>query len=444
MRLIIIGGVAAGMSAASKLRRLDEDAEIIVFEKGDDVSYGACGMPYYISGEIESADSLVARTPDAFRKKGIDVRTRHEVIAIDTERKSVTVAAGDEEKQYSYDKLLIATGARSLRLDVPGRDDGRIRSLKSLSDARFLKETLTDAYSHIGLIGGGYIGIEMAEALRTMGKRVTMIERESQVLPGFDADMASLVEDTLKAEGVTLKKQETVEAYEQGDSIRIQTDRDAYEVDFVIESIGVRPDTAFLEGTAIEMEKGAIKVDEGMETNVRDVYAAGDCALYPHRLLDEHVYVPLGTHANKTGRLLGERLGGLERTFDGVIGSMVLKAFELEVAKTGLTASEAETAGIPFGEVRIKAPSHAGYYPGAKPLHVKWVYHREDCRLLGAQLIGEAGAAHRVNIAATAIQAGMTARTFSQLDLAYAPPFSPVWDPLQIAVNQIKCHRKKG
>ncbi len=441
MRVLVIGGVAAGMSAASKLKRLKPKTEVVVFESGVDVSYGACGMPYYLKGEIDRESKLVARTAEKFRKRGVDVRLEHEAIDLDSEARKVEIRdrRNGTTEWWTYDKLLVASGASPIRLDVAGRGDERVLALGDLADMRRM-EPWVERASKAVVVGGGYIGVEIAEALRGRGLEVVMLEKQASVLPAFDAEIASTVEAHLIHQGVDVRTGEGLKSY-GNDPFIVHSDLgNGYEADFAVEALGVRPNTAFLEGTGIDrLSNGAIRIDASMRTSLEDVYAAGDCASVRHRLTGEDVHLPLGTHANKTGRLAGRILAGEDVTFDGVIGSSVLKAFDLEVARTGLSESAARDAGFDAGSVSIEAPSHAGYYPGAKKVRLKMVYDKQDCRILGVDMVGAAGVAHRINIAATFITAGMDAETVAKLDLAYAPPFSPVWDPLQTAANQIRC-----
>ena len=445
MRLIVIGAVAGGMSAASKLRRLDPSIDITVFEKGKDVSYGACGLPYYLSGEIKSDQTLVARTPEKFREKGIDLRLNHEVTHVDAKAHTVTVFDHETKKgrEEPYDKLLIATGASAIRLPVEGRDLENIHTLSSLAEGRALHDALRrEDVKHVTLIGAGYIGVEMSEALRKLGLEVTVIEQEDHVLPKFSPMTGKTVGNTMRENGVDLRTGEALKGYAGKETVRkVLTDQGEIETDLVIESIGVGPNTSFLKPTGMKMLKnGAIVVNERMETSLEDIYAAGDCAAMPNRLTGGLSYLPLGTHANKAGRVVAEQIAGNDDTFDGVIGSSVLKGFDLEIARTGLTDEEAaKSETFDVGTVEIKAPDRSGYYPGATPVEIKLYYDKKTCRIVGTEMIGKSGVAHRINVAATAISAKMTAKQVAALDLAYAPPFSPVWDPLQTACNQVKC-----
>ncbi len=442
MNVVIIGGVAAGMSAASKLKRLDKSMNIIVLEKGRDVSYGACGLPYFVSDMIKDEDKLVARTADKFRDNGIDVRLESEVDAVDFTNKTVHVKTDDDAYTLPYDKLVIATGASAIQLPIPGRDLENIHPLNSLEDGRQLKALVQDSkVQSVAVIGGGYIGVEVAETLLEAGKSVTLIERESRLLMPFESFAAERVHAVLEASGARIYKGETAQAYE-GDKVvkRVKTDQRTIEADVVIEAVGIKPNTQFLKHTNIALaNNGAILTNEAMETSIKDVYAAGDCVSYIDALdHSKHRYIPLGTHANKAGRVIAEQIAGNDKTFAGVIGSSVLKVLDLEVARTGYNLDEARSHGYQADHVRIKARDKAGYYPHALPLEIDLVYDPKTCVILGATMVGS-GIAHRINTAAIAVMQRMRADTFGDLDLAYAPPFSPVYDPVQIAANQIKC-----
>lgn len=444
MKIIVIGGVAAGMSAASKLKRNMKDATITVYEQGNDTSYGACGMPYYLSDIIKDDNSLIARTPEQFKERGIDVLTQHTVSGINGNEKTLTVRKESTGDTFTdnYDKLIVATGASAVRLPVDGSDLKGIHVLSTLDDGRALKRALNDAsIKRVAIIGGGYIGVEVAENLIEMGKEVRLLEMQSQVLPPYDSEIVEHVQEELRNKGVTLHLNTMLDHYEGTQRVeRVVSKEETFDVDLVIEAIGVRPNTAFLNDSGIEMLKnGAITVNNKQQTSLEDVYAAGDCAAVPHLLKKAPAYIPLGTHANKAGRVIADTIAGKPAHFHGVVGSNVLKAFSLEVAKTGLGEDEAKDEGYSAKAVVVKAANQAGYYPGATPIHMKIIYNTDDCRLLGAQMVGKQGVGSRINIMATAITQGLTATQFSNLDLAYAPPFSPVWDPLQTATNQIKC-----
>ncbi len=445
MKVIVIGGVAAGMSAASKLKRNKPDTSITVYEYGEDLSYGACGMPYYISDLIPKEKALIARTKSEFKERGIDVKTSHKVISVEPNKKSVTVKNLKTGESFSddFDKLIIASGASAIRLPVKGKESKRIKVLSSLEDARDLKHVLTqNPVKNVAVIGGGFIGIEMVENLVEMGINAHLIEMQDQVLPGYDKDMMAHVQTHIEKKGVKLYLNQTVSQYETtDDAITVHTDQETISVDYVIEAIGVKPNTQFLENSGIKrIKNGAILVNDKNETSHQDIYSAGDCASVYHRLKDTYEsYIPLGTHANKAGRIIAEQLSGNDERFKGVIGSSILKAFDLTVAKTGLTEKEALSLNLNYGSQTVKVANQAGYYPGAKPIHMKVIYDKDTCIIKGAQMVGEKGIEGRINIFASIIWNENTAKDVSSMDLAYAPPFSPVWDSIQIATNQIKC-----
>jgi len=441
MKVIIIGGVAAGMSAAAKLRRLDKNAVIKVYEKGNDLSYSGCGMPYYLGDIVSDEKKLIARYKEDFTKIGVDVFLKHEVTKLNPKEKSVTVkdlTNGEEFIDY-YDKLLIATGTVANRTNAPGSDQAKIYVLNQLDDMRYLKKEVIKGKT-VAIIGGGYIGIEVAENLAHQGLNVSIVELGNQLLTVYDQAVALKAQEALEAKDVKIHLQERLLGYEvTNNKTIVKTDKSSFEVDFVIEAIGVRPNTAFLKETGIEMlRNGAIVINDHCETSLENVYSAGDCAAYHHLIKNELAYVPLGTHANKTGKIAAENMAGLDVSFKGIVGSNIIKVVDLAFAKTGMGIDEAKRLGLDYDFVDVIAKNQTGYYPGAKDLFMRIVYERETGILKGAQLVGEKGVSDRINIMALAITKSLTAKEFSQLDFAYAPPFSPVWDPLQVATNQIK------
>lgn len=443
MRVIIIGGDAAGMSAASKLRRLDEKPEIFVFERSKDVSYSACGMPYHIKGEIEKEASLYVRKPEDFTKKNIRMHLHHEVTALAAKKREITVKdlSNMKTSTHAYDRLVIATGADGIRLDLPGTDKKRVLTFNDMEDMRRLKRLLEEEKpKRAVIVGGGFIGVELAEAFRGRGIETTIHEREAEILPQLDADFGKDARKEIERHGGNVARGSVVKGYEEKDGrFFVLTNAGEEETDFVIEAVGVKPNTGFLAGNDLDcLPNGAIRVNDAMETSLPSVFAAGDVASVYHRILERDVHIPLGTHANKTGRIVAERIAGRAAHFPGVLGSFVVKIFDKTAAKTGITLKEAEAAGIGAESVTIEAPSRAGYYPGVEKIKVRIVYRRKDKRLLGFQLFGADGVAQRLNAAAVALWAKMDAATFRQTDFAYAPPFSPVYDPLLICANQIK------
>ncbi|MCF7924797.1 MAG: CoA-disulfide reductase [Candidatus Izimaplasma sp.] len=441
MKTIIIGGVAAGMSAASKLRRLDNNAQILVYEKGTDLSYGACGMPYYLGNIIQDESKLIARYKEDFEKKNIQVFTNHEVIKVNPKTKTIEIKnlLTNEIITDKYDKLVIAVGTKANRTNIKGTDKANIQVLNQLSDARILKPAINIAES-ITIIGGGYIGLEIAENLAHLGKNVDIIERLDQLIPVYDKFIAKKAQIALETIGVNIHLQENLLEYLVKDNkISIKTNKREYQTDLVIEAIGVRPNTEFLNNIGLDMLKnGAIVVNDKMETSIKDIYAGGDCVAYHHLITGKEAFVPLGTHANKSGRVIAENIAGNKETFDGIVGSNIIKVDKLAIAKTGLGIEESKKFDYNYDYVDVTAKNQSGYYPGAKEIFIRIVFDPKTGVLKGAQLVGEKGVSDRINIMALAISKGLTAKEFSGLDLAYAPPFSPVWDPLQIATNQIK------
>lgn len=441
MKVLIIGGVAAGMSAAAKLRRLDKDAIIHVYEKGSDLSYSACGMPYYLGDIIKEEHKLIARYKKDFEKDNIHVFLNHEVIYVNPENNTISVVNQITNQVIvdNFDKLLIATGTTPYRTNVPGSDRIKIYELNQLIDVRILKNAIKYTKS-VAIIGGGYIGVELAENLSNKGILVYLIERNNQLLDVYDFDFAKKAQQALEAIGTEIHLDEEVQSYELSESKTVvRTNKNKFIVDFVIETIGVKPNTEFLNNTGIKtLPNGAIIVNNHMETSIKNIYAAGDCVAYHHLIKDEDVFVPLGTHANKTGRVVAENIAGISSTFPGIVGSNIIKIANLTLAKTGIGLDEASKLNFNYKSVDVTTKNQSDYYPGAKDIFIRLTYEPLSGVLKGAQLIGEKGISDRINIMALAISQGLTAKEFSQLDFAYSPPFSSVWDALQIATNQIK------
>ncbi len=441
-RLVIVGGVAAGMSAAARARRLDPDLEIVAYERTGYVSYGACGLPYLIAGVVPKAADLIARTPEQFAKQGIEVRTRHEVTAIDSSNKSVQVLdlEGGREFTTSYDRLVIATGASPIRPPMPGTELEGVFVLRSVEDGiavtRFLAE---EQPTRVVIIGGGYIGVEAAEAFAQRGLQATVLTRPAQLLNILDDDIAQMMQAELERNGVVVSVDDVAQAIEsdaRGRARVVVSQSGRHEADLVLIGAGVSAESALAEDAGIALGvKGAIAVDEKMQTNVPDVYAAGDCAETYHVLLGGSSYVPLGSTANKQGRVAGTNVGGGNAAFGGVVGTTITKAFELGVAVTGLTEKMARQLGRPAKAVKIEHGSRAHYYPSPGPISVKLVWDPGDGRLLGAQIAGPVAEAKRVDVLATALHHGLTIEDLQRLDLSYAPPFAPVWDPILVAAN---------
>jgi NADPH-dependent 2,4-dienoyl-CoA reductase/sulfur reductase-like enzyme len=442
-RLVVIGGCAAGMSAASKARRLNPDLEIVVYEKTGFVSYASCGLPYYVSGVIEDHSKLVVRTPAQFAKQNIEVRLHHEVKEIVPENHRVRVTNFEDGNSWneSYDKLLITTGGRPAML--PGfslGDLGGVFVLRAVEDGVAVRDFVQrERPRRAVIIGAGYIGAEMAESFHELGLETTVIGRPPQVLKRFDSDMAQFVQAELESKGVRLSLGDEVKALEsdaQGQVRRVVSSKGTFEVDLVLLALGVRPNAALAKTAGVALgETGAIATDSQMRTNLPDVFAAGDCAEAYHRITGRGDYIPLGTTANKQGRVAGTNLGGGHAEFEGIVGTVITKVLDVYAALTGLAEKEARALGYAVQSTTIQAGSRAHYYPGGRPMRVKLVVEEGSGRLLGGQIVGDEGAGPRINVLATALHKGMTVEELSRLDLAYVPPIAPVWDPLLVAAN---------
>jgi NADPH-dependent 2,4-dienoyl-CoA reductase/sulfur reductase-like enzyme len=443
MKIIIIGGDAAGMSAAMQMVRNSSGHEITVLEKGGVYSYGQCGLPYVISGKIESTDQLIARTQSTFKEKyGIDARVFHEVQKVDTENKMVSGINHSNGETFSlpYDRLLIATGVSSVVPKWDGVTLPGIFSLKTIPDTKAIMDYLDRDIHNVTVIGGGYIGLEMAESFAELGKKVTIIERNEQLAKIFDTDMAELIHEEAVKQNIELKMGESVETFGGRDNVEsVKTDKGEYDTDLVLVAVGVKPNTSFLEGTEIKtIGNGAIQVNAYMQTSIEDIYAAGDCATQYHRVKEKDDHVPLGTHANKQGQIAGLNMVDVHKTFKGIVGTSIIKFFDLTLGRTGLSEKEAEMLNIPCGSVTITATDIAGYYPDDKKMKLKLVYHQETHKVLGGQIVGEHGVDKRIDVLATAIFHSMTTEELLDLDLAYAPPYNGVWDPIQQAARRVK------
>jgi len=441
-RLVIIGGVAAGMSAASRARRLDSDLEIVAYERTGYVSYGSCGLPYLIAGVVREASDLVARTPEQFARQGIEIHTHHEVQAIDTANRVLKVRDLGERRAFSvsYDQLVIATGGSAIRPPIPGVDLKGVFLLRTVEDGVAVNEFIAQRRPRRAvIIGGGYIGVEVAEAFLQRGLQTTVLNRPPQLLDSFDSDLAQMMQDELERNGATVSVDAAAQGIE-GDSAgmvqAVVSARGRYEADLVLIGAGVAAESLLAREAGIRLgTKGAIAVDERMRTSVPGVYAAGDCAETYHLLLKGPSYVPLGSTANKQGRVAGTNAGGGEATFGGVVGTIITKAFDLGVAVTGLTEKAAAQLGYSVRVVSIEHGSRAHYYPSPGPIRVKLIWDPRDGRLMGAQIAGPVAEAKRIDVLATALHHGLTIEDLQRLDLSYAPPFSPVWDPILVAAN---------
>lgn len=442
-RLIIIGGDAAGMSAAAKAKRLDPDLDITVFEKGDYVSYSACGLPYYIGGITESRERLIARTPRQFEAMGIKVFIGHEVIDVNFEEKAVRIKNLKNNGILTkfYDILLIATGAEPIMIPFPGVDLQNIFTLKTIPDADRIKEVVSkEDIRDVVLIGGGYINLELADTIALLGKNVRIIERMGTLLNKFDDEFGEMARKEAESKGILVHTNESLQEFIGNRKVeKIKTDKGEYPADVVIMALGIRPSTDFIKESNIKMLKnGAILVDGKGKTSLPDVYAAGDCASIYHKIRKDNVYIPMGTNANKQGRIVGSIIGGEDVKFTGVLGTAILKFLDMTFAMTGITEKEAEEIGIDYGKVTIEASSHAGTYPGAEKITIKLIYENTTHKILGAQLAGKAGVAGRVDVFALAIDKGMTTEDLGMVDFSYSPPYATPWDAVAIAANVVK------
>ncbi|MGQ9492247.1 MAG: CoA-disulfide reductase [Anaerolineae bacterium] len=439
-RLVVVGAVAAGTSAAAKAKRVSPELEVILLERDPHISYGACGLPYFIAGMIPSAEALIARSPAEFQKQGIEVRTRHEVHEINVQDMSLRVVDQENAREYRlpYDQLVIATGAVSFRPPTPGLDLSGVFTLRTLHDGLMLHETLRRKRPrNVVIVGGGYIGLEMAEAFRALGLPVTIVEMAPQLMMNLDEDMSQLVLAEVERQGVRVLLNDGLVRCEGTNHVeKVVTQHNEIPAELVLLAIGVRPNTRLAEQAGIKLGAGkAIAVDNHMRTNIEGIYAAGDCAETTHGVTGEKTYIPLGTTANKQGRIAGANAAGMDCTFEGVVGTAVAKIFGLEVARTGLTEKEAIAKGVNVYATTIHTTDRARYYPGATELHVKLIMDRISRRLLGAQFIGAQGAAKRIDVLATALYAQMTVDDLTRLDYSYAPPYASVWDATLIAAN---------
>jgi NADPH-dependent 2,4-dienoyl-CoA reductase/sulfur reductase-like enzyme len=438
-RFLIIGADAAGMSAASEARRVDPDLEIVAYDRGGFASYSQCGLPYLVSGVVQDRVQLVARTVEEFTARGITVRLGHEVIAVDPVRRMVRVRQpSDGETEQGYDTLLLATGASPARPPVPGIDLAGVFHLDVMEDAIAMQAYLrAHQPKRAVIVGGGYIGLEMVENLRRLGVAVGVVQRGPQLFPSVDVDIAAPINEELARHGVDIALCESVlQACEgsHGRIVAIQTSQGSLPVDLVLLATGVRPNTDLAEAAGIPRgATGAIAVDDYLQTNAPDVFAAGDCAEHWHRLLRRPAWVPLGTTANKQGRIAGRNVAGGHEAFAGIVGTAITRVFHLAVGRTGLTEGEAAAAGMDCVATTLDSTDHAGYLPSARGLTIKLVAERGTGRLLGGQAVGYGGVAKRIDVVATALYAGLTIEELTRLDLAYAPPFNSVWDPIQVA-----------
>lgn len=435
MKVVIVGGVAGGASAAARLRRLDESAEIIMFERGEYISFANCGLPYYIGGEITKKSALTLQTPQSFNARfNVDVRVNSEVTSIDPKAKTVTVRSKDRgEYTESYDKLILSPGAAPIRPPMEGADNARVFTLRNIPDTIKIREYVEEEFPESAVVvGGGYIGVEMAENLKNAGVAVTIVELADHVIAPLDYDMACDVHRYLKEKGVGLILKNGVQAIkEEGGKLKLTLSDGEIETDMVIMAVGVRPDTALAKDAGLELNKrGAIVVNEHMLTSDPDIYAVGDAVEVTDFVTGEKAYIPLAGPANKQGRIAADNIYGIPTTYKNTLGSAVLKIFDMTVATTGVNERAAKAAGLDYDKVYTYSNSHASYYPGSTGMSIKTLYEKGTGKILGAQIVGFDGVDKRCDVLATAIRAGMTAKDLTELELCYAPPFGSAKDPV--------------
>ena len=440
MKVVIVGGVAGGATAAARIRRLDEQAEIVVFERSGYISYANCGLPYYIGDVITDPEELTLQTPESFFSRfRVDMKVRHEVTAIHPERKTVSVKnlETDEVFEESYDKLILSPGAKPTQPRLPGVGIDKLFTLRTVENTFRIKEYINQNHPKSAVLaGGGFIGLELAENLRELGMDVTIVQRPKQLMNPFDADMASMIHSEMRKHGVKLALGYTVEGFEErnGGVDVLLKDNAPLHADMVVLAIGVTPDTALAREAGLELGiKGSIVVNDRMETSVPDIYAAGDAVQVKHYVTGEDALISLAGPANKQGRIIADNICGGDSRYLGSQGSSVIKVFDMTAATTGINETNARKAGLDVDTVILSPMSHAGYYPGGKVMTMKVVFEKGTYRLLGAQIVGYDGVDKRIDVLATAIHAGLKATQLKDLDLAYAPPYSSAKDPVNMA-----------
>ena len=440
MKVVIVGGVAGGATAAARIRRLDEQAEIVVFERSGFISYANCGLPYYIGGVIEDPEELTLQTPESFFSRfRVSMRVRHEVTAIHPDKKAVSVTDLEtgEVFEESYDKLILSPGAKPTQPRLPGVGLNKLFTLRTVEDTFRIKAYISENHPKSAVLaGGGFISLELAENLRELGMEVTIVQRPKQLMNPFDADMASFIHSEMRSHGVKLALGHTVEGFEEKDGgvDVLLKDEAPLHADMVVLAIGVSPDTQLAQDAGLELGvKGSIVVNDRMETSVPDIYAVGDAVQVKHFVTGQDVLLSLAGPANKQGRIAADNICGGDSHYTGSQGSSVIKVFDMTAATTGVNETNAKKAGLDVDTVILSPMSHAGYYPGGKVMTMKVVFEKETYRLLGAQIVGYEGVDKRIDVLATAIRAGLKATELKDLDLAYAPPYSSAKDPVNMA-----------
>ncbi len=440
MKVVIVGGVAGGATAAARIRRLDEQAKIVVFERSHYISYANCGLPYYIGGVIEHPAELTLQTPESFFSRfRVDMRVRHEVTAIHPDRKTVSVKDLESGREFeeNYDKLLLSPGAKPAQPRLPGVGMDKLFTLRTVEDTLRIKTYIENNHPKSAVLaGGGFISLELAENLRELGLEVTIVQRPKQLMNPYDPDMATFIHAEMRRHGVKLALGHTVEGFIERDGgvDVLLKDEAPLHADMVVLAIGVTPDTQLARDAGLELGlKGSIVVNDRMETSVPDIYAVGDAVQVRHFVSGQDVLIALAGPANKQGRIAADKICGGDSRYHGSQGSSVIKVFDMTAAATGLNETNAKKAGIDADKVILSPMSHAGYYPGGKLMTMKVVFEKKSFRLLGAQIIGYEGVDKRIDVLATAIRAGLKATQLQELDLAYAPPYASAKDPVNMA-----------
>ena len=440
MKVVIVGGVAGGATAAARIRRLDEQAEIVVFERSGYISYANCGLPYYIGGVIEDPEELTLQTPESFFSRfRIQMKVRHEVTAIHPDRKTVAVRNLETGEAFEerYDKLLLSPGAKPVRPNLPGINSGKVFTLRTVEDTLRIRNYVDQHQPRSAvLVGGGFIGVEVAENLRHTGINVTLVELGSQLMSPFDSDMASFIHAEMRKHGVKLDLGRMVKGFEEKDGgVEVHLENAApLHTDLVVLAIGVSPESSLAKDAGLALGlKGSILVNDRMETSVPDIYAVGDAVQVKHYVTGEDALIALASPANKQGRIAADNICGGDSRYQGSQGSSVIKVFDMTAAITGMNETNARKSGLEADAVILSPMSHAGYYPGGKVMTMKVVFEKGTYRLLGAQIVGYVGVDKRIDVLATAIHAGMKATQLKDLDLAYAPPYSSAKDPVNMA-----------
>ena len=440
MKVVIIGGVAGGATAAARLRRLDEQAEIVVFERSGYVSYANCGLPYYIGGVIEDRSELTLQTPESFFARfRVSMKVRHEVTAIHPDKKTVSVKNLEtgEEFEEAYDKLILSPGAKPTQPRLPGVGLDQLFTLRTVEDTFRIKDYINTHHPRSAVLaGGGFISLELAENLRELGLEVTIVQRPRQLMNPFDPDMAAFIHAEARRHGIRLALGHTVEGFEErngGVDVLLKGETPLH-ADMVVLAIGVTPDTALAKEAGLELGvKGSIVVNDRMETSVPDIYAVGDAVQVKHFVTGQDAVISLAGPANKQGRIAADNICGGDSRYSGSQGSSVIKVFDMTAAATGVNETNAKKAGLDVDTVVLSPMSHAGYYPGGRLMTMKVVFEKKSFRLLGAQIVGYEGVDKRIDVLATAIRCGMKATGLKDLDLAYAPPYSSAKDPVNMA-----------